>query len=306
MRFLIACLLLLATNPAEATCPLPDNGSGTIDLPPNCGPEGFQGSLSITAGLPLGTAMELDASLRDFVSMQSPGGVLGGTIETFTAIIDLQVTGSGDLSGFARSLSFGVNGELHVAPHPPGATTIDVTMYRLRGKLENDFDFALLEFEGGDVYGLDSPGETVLVSDGSGGFLVDAFFDYAYRIQWEGMRDSLWLDGGRGIDLDLESPFVLASTATAVDPLPTGLGLRAFPNPSPGWVRLQILGDHAPDVITIFDARGRRVRTLDTQSRPSVVWDGRDTAGRSLASGVYFARTRGGSGEASVRWILRR
>jgi flagellar hook assembly protein FlgD len=46
--------------------------------------------------------------------------------------------------------------------------------------------------------------------------------------------------------------------------------------------------------VTIFDSRGRRVRTLvDERQAPgtyTVAWDGRDSDGKQLASGVYFHR----------------
>jgi len=46
----------------------------------------------------------------------------------------------------------------------------------------------------------------------------------------------------------------------------------------------------------VFDAAGRRVRTLATGRRPAgaheVAWDGRDAAGRTVAPGVYFWRVR--------------
>lgn len=45
--------------------------------------------------------------------------------------------------------------------------------------------------------------------------------------------------------------------------------------------------------IDVYDIRGRLVRTLDLgASSTSAAWDGRDSAGRSLSSGVYYARTR--------------
>ena len=50
-------------------------------------------------------------------------------------------------------------------------------------------------------------------------------------------------------------------------------------------------------VLTVHDARGRRVRSLlerdyDAPSRDSVVWDGRDDAGHALPSGVYWVSLR--------------
>ena len=50
--------------------------------------------------------------------------------------------------------------------------------------------------------------------------------------------------------------------------------------------------------VTVYDAAGRRVRTLlDAEpgraGRNEVVWNGTDDAGRSAASGVYLVRLAG-------------
>jgi flagellar hook assembly protein FlgD len=46
--------------------------------------------------------------------------------------------------------------------------------------------------------------------------------------------------------------------------------------------------------IIVYDVEGRRVRTLVDGLQPggtqSVSWDGRDSAGRRVASGIYFYR----------------
>ncbi|MEZ5063452.1 MAG: hypothetical protein R3B81_01905 [bacterium] len=51
----------------------------------------------------------------------------------------------------------------------------------------------------------------------------------------------------------------------------------------------------APSVATsldVFDVNGRRVRTLSwSADAPELFWDGRDAAGRSVAPGVYWARS---------------
>jgi len=48
--------------------------------------------------------------------------------------------------------------------------------------------------------------------------------------------------------------------------------------------------------LTIYDINGRRVRVLSALTRPPGEyvshWDGRDEAGRSVASGVYVVRLR--------------
>lgn len=60
--------------------------------------------------------------------------------------------------------------------------------------------------------------------------------------------------------------------------------------------------------LSIYDLRGRLVRqwhfaTTGGQQHNSVVWDGRDSSGRVLASGVYVYRLRAGA-EAAVRKML--
>ncbi|MCB1185100.1 hypothetical protein KDM41_16870, partial [bacterium] len=52
-------------------------------------------------------------------------------------------------------------------------------------------------------------------------------------------------------------------------------------------------------VLEVYDVRGRRVRTLvdgEVAAGPgAIMWDGADTEGRPLASGVYFRVARTGS-----------
>ena len=78
------------------------------------------------------------------------------------------------------------------------------------------------------------------------------------------------------------------------EPLLAG-SLRAYPNPSRSDVRFDWLGNE-PVPIEIFDATGRKVRTLQpTTLRTgwSAAWDGRDESGSELPSAVWFARVRG-------------
>ncbi len=71
----------------------------------------------------------------------------------------------------------------------------------------------------------------------------------------------------------------------------------AFTIPNPARVRL-----------VVHDVAGRRVRTLvDTRlgaGEHAVRWDGRDDAGRAVASGVYFARLRAGADTRTRRMVL--
>ncbi|MBK8232061.1 MAG: T9SS type A sorting domain-containing protein [Candidatus Eisenbacteria bacterium] len=79
-------------------------------------------------------------------------------------------------------------------------------------------------------------------------------------------------------------------TTPAVDFAP-----RAMPNPSAGRTAISFsLPRSGPTSVEIYDAGGRLVRVLDAREMAaggqSLVWDGRDDAGRGVASGLYFAR----------------
>jgi hypothetical protein len=52
--------------------------------------------------------------------------------------------------------------------------------------------------------------------------------------------------------------------------------------------------DRAGSVIDVFSSAGRRVGQLSLTSSGEAWWDGRDAAGRTLPSGVYFARLHTG------------
>jgi hypothetical protein len=79
--------------------------------------------------------------------------------------------------------------------------------------------------------------------------------------------------------------------------------MLAYPNPfrSSAEIRCEIPGS-APARVLIYDAAGRRIRTLT--DAPAVAgerrfsWDGTDESGRSLGSGIYFYRLDAGRAEA--------
>jgi len=88
---------------------------------------------------------------------------------------------------------------------------------------------------------------------------------------------------------------------------PIAVRLLATPNPSRGEVTLAmaaLAGDPmSPARIVIYDVAGRVVRELRSEDpgraprggadAAGAFWDGRDDAGRAVASGVYFARAAG-------------
>jgi len=93
---------------------------------------------------------------------------------------------------------------------------------------------------------------------------------------------------------------------TAVERAATSALLTSAPNPFQPFTTLRYhLAEGYPARITIHDAGGRTVRELDVQGgNGEVVWDGRDSAERKLASGVYFARLRQNGVSVSQRLIL--
>ena len=90
----------------------------------------------------------------------------------------------------------------------------------------------------------------------------------------------------------------------------TGLRLHeAQPNPfNPSTVIRFDVAVAGPVELAVFDVAGRRVRTLVHDSREAgsyrVSWNGRDEAGRPVASGVYLYELRAGSEKQTRRMTL--
>lgn len=105
--------------------------------------------------------------------------------------------------------------------------------------------------------------------------------------------------------VDPASSDVAESSATAFDLRLVG------PNPFHTSLGLQYSLTHAgPVYLGIFDAQGRRVRTLvegdQSAGDHGVVWDGRDETGAPVGSGVYFARLTFGEMEKRVKLVRAR
>ncbi len=107
-----------------------------------------------------------------------------------------------------------------------------------------------------------------------------------------------------------ESAFALLlpnGTLAVEDETPRELSLASIaPNPALGAARVGFTLPSATSVeLSVFDAQGRRVRTLASGERTagkwSEVWDGRDAVGTPVGSGLYFVRL-----EALGRVLTRR
>ena len=215
---LFALLLLLGVEagPLLATpCVVPDNGSGTITLPPaGCDYSSPDEIFLIIDGLPPGTTIELDGPLGQFNCdgaagvcslglgpgvCEAPGGSLGGDGHCFSATLDFALTGTGDLAGYTRQISIPVEAEAHTGPRTPGdpVQTFAIDMFRLQGLVFGDPDFDLLQITFGTDLGLPSPGQTTLTQLPNGDFAVDSFFDITYQINFMGAPGSI-LEGLSG------------------------------------------------------------------------------------------------------------
>ena len=173
-------------------CEVPDNGTGTVTLPPaGCGyvsPTDFH---MIVDGLPPGTTIIVGAEHSRFVcgaACEIPGGTLGGNIDMFDSTVTLNMQGTGLLSGFSRTLDVPIQCEVHTGPRVPGMPiqTFPTDFFALGGGISGDPDFQQLIITGGTNNGLPSPGSTTLTQLPSGDFNVDSFFDIAYRIDFVG------------------------------------------------------------------------------------------------------------------------
>jgi hypothetical protein len=83
------------------------------------------------------------------------------------------------------------------------------------------------------------------------------------------------------------------------------------PNPFRSSTSLRFsLPEEAPVTLTVFNVAGRKVAELMNRPLPAgphaVTWDGRDAAGRAVASGVYLYRLQAGSDVATKEMVLTR
>jgi hypothetical protein len=106
---------------------------------------------------------------------------------------------------------------------------------------------------------------------------------------WQGGADESWA-------IDNLTVSIRGAASPAPLPAPAARLLGGAPNPfNPSTrIRLEMPPGGAQARLAIFDASGRLVRTLVdgflAEGPRAVAWDGRDTAGRAVAAGVYVCR----------------
>jgi hypothetical protein len=111
-----------------------------------------------------------------------------------------------------------------------------------------------------------------------------------------------------GNESEAAEPQSVSGVSGNAVPLRTAL-LAAYPNPFNPSTKLSFeLGAPAFARLKIFDAAGRLVTTLVDEQRASgrheVVWNGQNSAGLSVASGVYLYRFEAGDVVQTKRMML--
>jgi hypothetical protein len=123
------------------------------------------------------------------------------------------------------------------------------------------------------------------------------FLHDMWRSQFYGFEVPVGIDGGDDAWSDLAGVVLKQNAPNPFNPVTT----IVFGVPGAG-------GDPIPVTLCIYGARGELVRTLVdgpmVPGRHAAVWDGRDGAGRSVASGVYFMRLSGGGTSAVGKMVL--
>jgi len=144
----------------------------------------------------------------------------------------------------------------------------------------------------------------------SGPGTLDDFIGENANGDWE-----LWVSDNAGADLGTVNSWcvrVIGAAGTGVDEFDTPVRYTlagVSPNPFNPVTVVTYAAPHEGHVeLAIYNIAGQLVKTLvDGQQTPgwhTVTWDGRDDNGRSVASGVYFARMQAESFTGSTKMVL--
>lgn len=129
---------------------------------------------------------------------------------------------------------------------------------------------------------------------------------------YDGANDRMVIFGGfdTAVKNDVWSLNDLSGTSTGAKPAPTAVTLHPnHPNPfNPSTTIEFALTARGNAILRVYDARGRAVRTLfdgtANAGTTSLTWNGRDDAGRAVASGVYFCRLQTPSTTQTRKMVL--
>ena len=117
------------------------------------------------------------------------------------------------------------------------------------------------------------------------------------------------------LDSPTQESDTIVADSLAAPSKPSEFALQqSFPNPfNPDtWVPYKLAKD-VDVAIRIYDVAGRLVRTLDLGHKPAgfytskskaAYWDGKNEAGESVSSGVYFYTLQAGKFAATKKMIM--
>jgi len=137
-----------------------------------------------------------------------------------------------------------------------------------------------------------------------------------HKAVWDPIADRMVVFGGINLGGVLHDTWSMEFTATVDVPggpapgIGSGVSLAlAGANPARGTARFAYTLPGAGEVtLTVHDAAGRRVRTLESGARGAgantAAWDGRDEAGTQARPGVYFARLVTAEGTATTKVVF--
>ncbi|HPF34454.1 MAG TPA: FlgD immunoglobulin-like domain containing protein [Candidatus Krumholzibacteria bacterium] len=151
--------------------------------------------------------------------------------------------------------------------------------------------------------------------DGAGSLLGGSSQDLTVSLDATGLAEGVYTgyilvahDAGAAEVVTVELSVTDSGSAVGDTPLVFGLAGN-HPNPFNPTTRLLFtLPTAGAATVDVLDLQGRVVRTLHRgdlpQGRTSLEWDGRDDAGRAMASGTYLARLRAGGMTATHKMSL--
>ncbi|QDV91600.1 hypothetical protein RAS2_27040 [Phycisphaerae bacterium RAS2] len=192
--------------PSANPCVVPNDGTGTVHLPPAGCQYKRVGNppMQIIDGLPAGSPVNCEPTNLNFICAggsacsfpvpvspgicYAPGGTLGGEKSCSNSTLNIVLQGTGVYFGYNRNINVPISHEIHAAPRTlfTSPQTFATNMFRLFGQITGDPDFDLLRFTGGSDFGLPSPGSTTLLQMPSTNWAVDSYFDLTYRIDFVG------------------------------------------------------------------------------------------------------------------------
>jgi hypothetical protein len=182
----LAALVLASAAQAAPIYVVDDGTPNHIALPPG----DYAGTSGAFEGFDADSAwLDIELRLRSNGSVETPGGALGGHVQTWTGAV-LELTLFGGSFPYYRTLSLPVQVVTHSAPRSgpvPGVGQLVVAQQLrfLSAELTGDPDFDLLRITAGYDLGMPSPGQTTLEIpyDVVTEYWVDGFFDVDHAIE---------------------------------------------------------------------------------------------------------------------------